>query len=137
MSAARGRLAAARVARLASVTPSGVPHQVPITLVLLGGDRIVTAVDHKPKATRDLQRLRNIRACPRVCVLADHYDEDWARLWWVRADGEAAVVTAGATVADATTALQEKYAQYRDRPPEGPVILIRVTTWAWWQAGAT
>ena len=84
---ARRRLAAARVARLATVGGPGSPHLVPVTFAV-AGDRIYSAVDAKPKTTRDLRRLRNIRADPRVAVLADHYDEDWSRLWWARADGQ-------------------------------------------------
>ena len=29
-----------------------------------------------------LQRLRNIEAEPRVCLLADHYSDDWSELWF-------------------------------------------------------
>jgi len=135
--AARQRFAAARVARLATVTPAGGPHLVPITFALVGDDRIATAIDDKPKSTRDLRRLRNVQADPHVCVLADHYDDDWARLWWVRADGEAEIATSRPMVTAATAALQAKYAQYREWLPDGPVIAIRVTGWAWWQAAPT
>ena len=55
-------------------------------------DRIYSAVDAKPKSTTDLRRLRNIRANPWVAVLADHYEDDWGALWWVRADGRATVL---------------------------------------------
>jgi len=51
---ARRRFAAARVARLATVDASGRPHQVPVVFAhhaLDGTDRLVTAVDHKPKTT--------------------------------------------------------------------------------------
>ena len=83
---ARALFAAARVARLATVTPDGSPHVVPIVFAV-DGDTIYTAVDGKPKRSRQLQRLANIAAHPRVTVLADRYDEDWSQLWWVRADG--------------------------------------------------
>ena len=48
----------------------------------------------RPQAQRSplLRRLRNIAAHPAVCPLVDAYDEDWERLWWVRADGDARVV---------------------------------------------
>jgi PPOX class probable F420-dependent enzyme len=126
---ARSRFAAARVARLATVTPDQRPHIVPITFALIGPDRIVTAVDDKPKRTRALVRLRNVEANPEVAVLADHYDDDWQRLWWVRADGIARVQTTAET-----TALIAKYAQYRDRPPSGPFIEIEVNSWSGWSA---
>ena len=81
-------LSAARVARLATVTAAGLPHIVPVTFAVHDGV-IYTAVDAKPKSTRLLRRLDNIRHNPGVAVLADHYEDDWAALWWVRADGSA------------------------------------------------
>ena len=130
----RARFAGRPVAHLATVRPDGGPHVVPITFAV-SGDLVVTAVDHKPKRHRDLQRLRNIEADPRVAVLSDHYDDDWERLWWVRADGTAALVDAAArTAAPALAALADRYPSYRARPPEGPVILITVHSWTGWSA---
>ncbi|WP_329084562.1 MULTISPECIES: TIGR03668 family PPOX class F420-dependent oxidoreductase [unclassified Streptosporangium] len=128
---ARRRMAGERVARLATVSGDGTPHLVPVTFAV-DGDRVMTAIDHKPKTTTDLRRLRDIRENARVCVLADHYDDDWTRLWWVRADGEATVLDTGAVRAAAITALAGRYSQYRERAPEGPVILIEVTRWSGW-----
>ncbi len=68
-------------------------------------DRIYSAVDAKPKSSTDLRRLRNIRANPRVAVLADHYENDWARLWWVRADGRATILDDPAAMAPALALL--------------------------------
>lgn len=109
-----------RVARLATVDPEGRPHVVPIVFVL-EGDTLYTAVDDKPKRTRELQRLRNIEANPRVEVLVDHYDEDWSRLWWVRLRGTARVVED----ARAVELLRAKYPQYREAEL-GPVIAVDV-----------
>lgn len=120
-----------RVARLATVSGAGVPHLVPVTFAV-EGDRVMIAVDHKPKTTTNLRRLRNIRENPGVCVLADHYDDDWAHLWWVRADGDARIVETGAERAAAVEALTGKYVRYREHVPEGPVILIKVTRWSGW-----
>jgi PPOX class probable F420-dependent enzyme len=130
---ARRRLGAARVARLATVGGPGPPHIVPITFVL-AGDRIYSAVDAKPKATRDLRRLRNIRAHPPVAVLADHYDEDWSRLWWVRADGRASIMDAPGEMAGPIRLLAGRYPQYRRSPPAGPVICVLVDRWVGWAA---
>jgi PPOX class probable F420-dependent enzyme len=126
---ARERMAAARVARLATVAEDGGPHLVPITLAVLGS-RIVTVIDHKPKITRNLSRLRNIAANPQVCVLADGYSDDWTQLWWVRADGHARVVPDVGSYE--LRSLMAKYPQYRDRRPEGPMIDITVTRWTAW-----
>jgi PPOX class probable F420-dependent enzyme len=128
---ARSRFAAGRVARLATVRPDGSPHLVPIVFAL-DGATIAFVVDDKPKSTRELQRLANIRAEPRVSVLVDHYDDDWAAVWWVRVDGRARVVDADPALDRAVALLAEKYPQYAtDRPP-GPAVLIDVETWRWW-----
>ncbi len=130
----RREVAGAPVARLATVRPDGRPHVVPITFAL-DGDVIVTAVDHKPKTTTSLQRLRNIDANPVASVLVDHYDDDWSRLWWARGDGRARILVEGAERERAVERLVDKYVPYRDRPPRGPVIEVQVDRWAWWSAG--
>jgi PPOX class probable F420-dependent enzyme len=134
--AARERFASARVARLATAGPDGQPHLVPFTFALDSGpgrgDRIYSAVDAKPKSTTDLRRLRNIRSNPRVAVLADHYQDDWGALWWVRADGQATILDEPAPMALAL--LAARYPQYREQPPGGPVITIQVTRWTGWAA---
>lgn len=138
------------MARLATQTATGRIDLVPMTFAL-EGDRLVTAVDHKPKTTTALKRLENIRVNAEVSVLVDQYDDaDWDRLWWVRLRGLASVVepvddvgsTARGGVGDpgrelherAIAALVAKYPQYRDRPPTGPVILIELVRWQWWSA---
>ncbi|GAA5169280.1 TIGR03668 family PPOX class F420-dependent oxidoreductase [Pseudonocardia eucalypti] len=132
---ARRRFAAARVARLATVTPDGRPHLVPVTFALRG-DRVAIAVDHKPKTTTNLKRLRNIRSNPNVSLLADEYDDDWSRLWWVRLDGQARIVLDGPERDDPLGWLTAKYPRYRERPPAGPMILVEVTgTTGWAFAG--
>ena len=68
----RRRLQEARVARLGTVAPDGRPHLVPCVFAF-EGDTIYTPIDHKPKRTRRLQRLRNIEANPDAAVLVDHY----------------------------------------------------------------
>lgn len=130
---ARARFAAAPVARLATVGSEGAPHLVPITFAV-DGDLVCFAVDHKPKSTRDLRRLRNIRANDQVSALADHYADDWSRLWWARADGHAEVVEEGERLSGVMELLRAKYVQYRERSPEGPVVVISVTRWSGWAA---
>jgi PPOX class probable F420-dependent enzyme len=131
--ASRQRFGGARVARLATMSAGGQPHIVPITFAV-DHDVIYTAVDSKPKSTPHLRRLSNIRANPRVAVLADHYDDDWSALWWVRADGMAAILVSQAEIAGPAGLLAGRYRQYRDSPPAGPVIAIRVARWTGWSA---
>ncbi|WP_207932991.1 TIGR03668 family PPOX class F420-dependent oxidoreductase [Actinomadura sp. GC306] len=130
---ARRRLAAVPVVRLATVGEDARPHLVPVTFAVHRGS-VYTAVDHKPKSTRELRRLADIRANPRVALLADHYEDDWDRLWWVRVDGHAKIVTDPARMAEPVRLLAGRYAQYRDRPPEGPVIDITIEGWTGWAA---
>jgi PPOX class probable F420-dependent enzyme len=128
---ARQRFGTRRVARLATVDARGHPHIV-VTTFALSGTQVYLVVDEKPKSTRDLKRLRNIRANPAVSLLADHYDEDWTELWWVRADGRAEVVEAPELAVEAIDLLAERYPQYRASRPRGPVIAVTVDTWTGW-----
>ncbi len=65
---------------------------MPIVFAVLG-DRVYSVVDAKPKRTRALRRLANVRENPAVALLVDHYDDaDWSSLWWVRAEGQARVL---------------------------------------------
>lgn len=129
----RRRVAAARVARLASVDPAGRLHVVPICFAL-DGETLVSAVDAKPKASTRPQRLVNVRASPEVALLVDEYDEDWSRLWWVRLRGRARVVEEEPEREDALALLAAKYPQYRDEPPPGPAIVVELTEWRGWAA---
>ena len=100
----------------------------------VSGDMIYSAVDAKPKSSRNLKRVRNIRAEPRVAVLADHYETDWTRLWWVRADGWAEIIDNPEAMAGPIRQLKDRYESYLHHPPEGPVIAIRVDRWIGWSA---
>ena len=131
---ARRRFATAEVARLATVGPDGRPHVVPIVFAV-AGDTIYSAVDHKPKRTTALKRLANVVENPSVAVLADHYERDWRRLWWVRADGTGRVLEPGDEEARSAVALlADRYPQYRERPPAGPVLAVDVKRWTGWSA---
>ena len=135
---ARALLAQARVARFATVAPDGRPHLVPVCFAL-AGDALYHAVDHKPKGTRRLARLAHVAADPRAALLADHYDDaDWSALWWVRADGRARVLedVAAPEAARALDLLTERYAQYSERRPAGPVLALDVERLTGWAASA-
>lgn len=128
------RVAAARVGRLATVGTDGRPHVVPCCFAL-GDDVVYSAVDAKPKSTRELKRVANIRATPAVSLVVDHYDDDdWSALWWVRIDGEAAVVDSDRDEAAALELLVAKYQQYRGDPPAGPFLAVTGLRWRSWKA---
>lgn len=131
----RRRLLAEPALRLGTSGSDAQPHIVPVTFAN-DGDVIYVAVDHKPKTTTALRRLRNIRENPQVCFLADHYDDDWSRLWWVRADAIARVVDGATEHSRAVELLSERYRQYRTDPPTGPVVRAEVVAWSGWQSAA-
>ncbi len=130
---ARARFVTAAVARLATVRPDGAPHIVPVCFAVAEGT-IYTAVDGKPKRTTDLARLANIAAEPRVALLADRYDDDWTRLWWVRVDGDARVVTDATERERALAALRTAYSQYAATPPGGAVVAVQPRRFSGWSA---
>jgi PPOX class probable F420-dependent enzyme len=126
----RAAFAEARVARLATADAEGAPHLVPITFVV-EGDRVCFAVDAKPKSSVRLRRLRNIEQNPQVSLLIDEYDEDWERLWWVRADGRARILGEG--LETWRELLRARYPQYADVALDGPVVEITVSRWSGWR----
>lgn len=127
------RVASAYVARLATVGADGRPHIVPICFAL-DEQTLYFAVDSKPKQTTNLKRLRNIAANPAVSVLVDHYEDDWDKLWWVRLDGVARVVTDEGEVKKALRVLAARYSQYRATAPAGPVVAVAIAGMTGWSA---
>jgi PPOX class probable F420-dependent enzyme len=129
----KARFAGARVARLATVSATGQLHLVPVTFAMRG-NAVVTAVDGKPKTTWRLRRLRNIEQNGRVTLLVDEYHDDWSRLWWVRIDGSARILQSGPDREAPVRWLREKYPQYQELPPPGPVIWVDIVTVTGWAA---
>jgi PPOX class probable F420-dependent enzyme len=127
------RLTTARVARLATTDPDGRPHLVPIVFAL-DGDTLYSTVDRKRKRSSKLRRIENARARPDVTILVDHYDEDWSLLWWIRLRGRARVLDEGDERERALGLLADKYPQYREEPPDGPVLAVDVTETRDWSA---
>lgn len=141
----RALLLTERRATLATLAPDGRPRLVPCCFALgvdEGATVIDTPIDAKPKASADpmrLARVQDIRRDPRVTLLVDRWDEDWARLAWLRVEGTARLLVpwaprdAGAH-RSALVALRARYPQYRDQRLETlPVIRIaptRMTGWA-------
>jgi PPOX class probable F420-dependent enzyme len=130
------------VGRLATLTPEGRPHQVPVVFARVGG-LLFSPVDAKPKAQGELARVRHLRANPAASLLLDGYAEDWSRLWWLRVDATARVLAparadADAAVTAAVAALRAKYPQYARVAVlrEPPVLLeLRPLRMASWCAG--
>jgi PPOX class probable F420-dependent enzyme len=127
------------VTRLATLTPEGRPHQVPIVFARLQG-LLWSPIDAKPKLSGELARVRHLRANPAASLLLDDYSEDWSRLWWLRIDVTARVVEPGNPDSDpaaaaAVAALRSKYPQYaRVAVLREPAVLlelrpVRIASW--------
>lgn len=127
------RFASAPVARLATAGADGRPHVVPVCFAV-DEQTLYFAVDFKPKRSTNLKRLRNIAANPAVSILVDHYEDDWNRLWWVRVDGDARVVTEKAEAQRAVRLLAARYSQYRANAPAGPVVAVAIAAMTGWSA---
>jgi PPOX class probable F420-dependent enzyme len=133
------KLTEAKVGSIATVRPDGSPHVVPFVFAVSEAAnelRIYWCVDDKPKRSRELQRLVNIRAHPAVEIEVNRYDDDWSQLWWVRASGLAHEVTSVDERDRALTTLAAKYPSYAEHPPSGAVIAIRVDRVTGWAAAA-
>lgn len=126
----------ARVGRLATADTGGRPLVVPVCYAFDGAS-VYSAVDTKPKRTRDLRRLRNVRDNPHVSLVVDRYDEDWSRLAWVIVEGTAEVLEGGDDFGRAIDLLLAKYPQYRAMGlsrETGAVVKIapaRLLSWRW------
>jgi coenzyme F420-0:L-glutamate ligase/coenzyme F420-1:gamma-L-glutamate ligase len=130
----------ARRGVLATIARDGTPRLVPIAFVFAPAGVIYSALDEKPKSVadpRELARVHDIQARPRVSVLADEWSEDWSGLAWVRVVGTARLVDpdgdSASEHAEAVRLLRAKYLQYETHALESrPVIRIeveRVVSW--------
>jgi PPOX class probable F420-dependent enzyme len=144
----RALLQRTRRAVLGTTSPSGRPRLVPVAFAVLesGPELIVySALDDKPKTTRDphdLARVRDILERPEVSLLVDEWDEDWTRLRWLRLDGDATLIEqAGASATEHAAALRElrrRYPQYAThRLEERPIVRVRVERVSAWSASGS
>jgi PPOX class probable F420-dependent enzyme len=123
---------AARVAHLATADSGGEPLVVPICFVF-DGKEFFSPIDEKPKRTTRLRRLRNISENPQVCLVVDHYEEDWRHLAYVLVRGTAKILTRGDRHRRAVRLLRRKYPQYRTMAlDERPVIAIKPKQFRIW-----
>ncbi len=131
---ARAFVESARLGHLATVSPDGTPHVVPICYGF-DGVCFYSVIDQKPKrvSPNNLRRIQNILGNPNVSLVIDRYDEDWTRLGFVLVTGTAVILWEGHEHREALHLLRGKYPQYRVMPLEGrPVIKVspqRVICW--------
>jgi PPOX class probable F420-dependent enzyme len=126
----------ARVAHLATSSGKAVPHNIPLCF-WFDVARFYFVIDEKPKrrAGTGPKRMRNIAENPRVALVIDHYEEEWAYLAYVLVHGEAHVVDDPNEYMLGLRNLRDKYPQYRAmalNPERNPMVRIdadRVHVW--------
>jgi PPOX class probable F420-dependent enzyme len=104
---------------------------VPVVFALDWPEILLPVDTVKPKRSTDLQRLRNLQADPRCCLVADHYSDDWTRLWWVRVSGRASVCTAS-HLDSARQVLANRHPRYAQPGSVDSVVVLvpdSVTGW--------
>jgi len=101
----------ARVARLATVSPEGIPHNVPVCPLLDSG-KIFFGTEAKAK------KVRNIDANPRVAIVFDDYTEAWKHLRGIMIQGTARIVTAR-EFRSVRQKIYAKFLQYQSAAPLG------------------
>ena len=116
------------VGYLTTVDAGGAPHAVPVCFVLSDETAYVVSGAERNRAGGRLdKRLRNLARNPRASLAADHYEDDWDRVAWVRVDGLAEVFTSGGEHAEAVRLLRERYPQFDDMDLNGaPMIALRI-----------
>ena len=122
-------LAEASVARLALLDEEDLPRLLPVSFAGWEG-AVWSAIDHKPKRTAEPARVRRLRRRPRAALLVDRYEDEWSRLAWVELRGEVSVEPVG----PALEALVEKYPQYVDERPQGPLLRLAPERCVWWRS---
>lgn len=122
-------LKAGRVARLGLLDEDDLPRVLPVTFAVHDG-AVWSAIDQKPKRPGEPARVRRLRRRPEAALLVDRYDEDWSRLEWVELRGSVSVEPLG----PALEALVDKYPQYVEQRPQGPLLRLQPERFACWRA---
>src|SRR3954447_14410109 len=121
-----------RVGRLGLLDEEGGPRVLPVTFAVADG-RIWSAIDQKPKRTGEPARLRFLRRDPRAALTVDRYSDDWEELAWVQVLGRVRIVELPEGEGG-LEALKEKYLQYREEAPPGPLLALKAKRYLWWRA---
>lgn len=111
----------ARVARLATASREGVPHNVPVCPVFDNG-RIYFGTE------AGVKKVKNIRANPQVALVFDDYVEAWDQLRGILIQGTARVVEQK-KFRRLRKKIYAKYLQYEATAPleEGESVIVEVT----------
>ena len=120
--AASALLSRERVCRVATASPEGQPHLVPVCHVVAGGKLYIGSGD-------DGAKVRNLRSNPRITVTVDLYSEYWAELKGVMVQGKAKLIERGPVFQRARKKLYEKYPQYAKEAALSPSdsVILEIT----------
>jgi hypothetical protein len=131
--AARARLASADHGTLCTIHADRGVDAVPVVYAL-ADDHVAVPIDRvKPKTGGRLQRERNLVADPRATLLIEHWDrDDWAKLWWVRAELRWQADASGQPTEVLAAQLADRFAQYDEQPFARLLVfeIVAVTGWA-------
>jgi len=123
-----------RVGHLATCNLSLEPLVVPFCYVF-HDEVIYSSIDEKPKRRKplSLRRIINIEANPNVCIVIDHYEENWSKLRFIIVQGKAKLLQSGKEHQQAINQLRKKYPQYRfmnlQTRPVIKIVPTRMTVW--------
>jgi len=111
-----------RTCRVATASPAGVPHVVPVCQVLVDG-KLYFASD------TGARKVRNLKANPQIAVTVDLYSDDWSNLKGVLLQGTAGLIEKGPRFRKIRRLLYAKYPQYPDEAAleESEVVIVEVT----------
>lgn len=114
-------LSRARVVRVATADRRGVPHVVPVCAAVADGRLYFGSAD-------DARKVRNLRANPRITVVADDYSEAWDGLRGVMVVGTGLLHARGPRFRKARRLLYVKYPQYEPEAAleEGESVVVEV-----------
>jgi len=104
---------------------------VPVVFAVRRGQIVLPIDTIKAKRGTRPQRLVNLAADPRCVLLADCYEADWTRLWWVRV--HATGVESDLDPEDVTL-FAERYPQYRAPGAVTRLIVLTPTEIRGWAA---
>ncbi|MFC9470452.1 pyridoxamine 5'-phosphate oxidase family protein [Streptomyces coelicoflavus] len=130
----RSRFERERSVRMGTVDARGGAHLVPVIFVV-DGDVLYSPTDRPKNGNPRPKRLRNLDHDRRVTVLADRYDDDWLKAWWVRLRGTGRVVGESPERTHALGLIDRKYAQFdgaRYLRDGGPVLAVDIKDWLGW-----
>lgn len=106
-------------------------HLVPVVFAIRGNDIVIPIDVVKPKRTKRLRRIGNLRADPRASLLVDHRDADWGALWWVQIDLE---FSGSSDLAGWRSTLAGKYPQYGQPDTIDSLLLFTICSMRGWSA---